>query len=120
MASIAVFQSREVKLNKDIAKEVDSILNATPIKLPEIDSEISNLYVKKIEGTYNIERAKTDTDNAIDLLYIAYNTTPQTESEIRKKIVDIMSSLIKAQQESEVAMSRAIKVSDYIVGRLGI
>src|SRR5512134_276933 len=119
MASIIVFESREAKLNKDISSQVDAILSATPIKLPQADAEISKLYVKKIEGTYNVERAKKDTDNAIDLLYIAYNTTPQKEGEIRVKIGDIMNSLIKAQQDSEIAMSHAIKVSDYVIGKLG-
>jgi hypothetical protein len=120
MASTAVFESREAKLNKDIENQVDKILAATPIKLPKIDDEISKFYVNKIEGTYNVERAKKDTDNAIDLLYIAYNTTPQKEGDIRVKISNIMNSLIKAQQESELAMSRAIKVADYIVGKVGI
>ncbi|MDM0109789.1 hypothetical protein QTH97_33070 [Variovorax sp. J22R24] len=119
MASIAVFESREAKLNKDISTQVDKILAATPIKLPEPDAEISKLYVKKIEGTYNVDRAKTDTDHAIDLLYIAYNTTPQKEGAIRVKIGDIMNSLITAQQDSEVAMSNAMKVSDFVIGKLG-
>lgn len=118
MANTVAFESRTAKLNKSIEVQIDKIIGESPFRLPTIDDEISRLYVNKIEGTYNVDRAKKDTDNAIDLLYIAYNTTTQKEGEIRTKIVDIMNRLIKSQQESEIAMSRAMNVSDFIVGNL--
>lgn len=119
MANTVAFESRTAKLNKSIEVQIDKIIGESPFRLPTIDDEISRLYVNKIEGTYNVDRAKKDTDNAIDLLYIAYNTTTQKEGEIRTKIVDIMNRLIKSQQESEIAMSRAMNVSDFIVGKVG-
>ncbi|MCL6349562.1 tyrosyl-tRNA deacylase, partial [Pectobacterium carotovorum subsp. carotovorum] len=56
---------------------------------------------------YDVSRSKEDTDNAIDLLYIAYNTTPQEEGKIRVEIDKLMSRLIAAQQESEQKMRGA-------------
>ena len=118
MSNTAVFESREAKLNKKIEGQVDNLVAASPLKLPVADAEVSKLYVNKIEGTYDVGRAKKDTDNAIDLLYIAYNTTPQEAGEIRVAISDIMDKLIKAQQQSELAMRRAMGVADNVIGEL--
>ncbi len=118
MSDTAVFESRAAKLNKDIEDQVEKLVAASPLKLPAADAEVSKFYVKKIEGTYNVERAKKDTDNAIDLLYIAYNTTPQAEGDIRVQISAIMDRLIRAQQESELAMRRAMGVADNVLGSL--
>lgn len=118
MGDTAAFESREAKLNKDIEGQVTKLAAASPLKLPVADAEVSKLYVRKIEGTYDVERAKKDTDNAIDLLYIAYNTTPQIEGEIRDKISGIMNRLIKAQQDSELAMRRAMGAADNVLGLL--
>ena len=115
MSDTAAFESREAQLNKGIEDQVDKLVAASPLKLPAADAEVSKLYVNKIEGTYNVERAKKDTDNAIDLLYIAYNTTPQAEGDIRVKISAIMDRLIAEQQQGELAMSRAMRVADNVL-----
>ncbi len=112
------FESREVKLNRAIEAEVDKIRVGSDYELPKIDATIVGHFVQKIEGTYDVGRAKKDTDNAIDLLYIAYNTTPQEEGDIRVKISAIMDKLIKAQQESERTMKGALRVADNILGAL--
>jgi hypothetical protein len=119
MGNTAVFESREVKLNKEIEDQLGTLAAASPLKLPGADAEASRLYVQKIEGTYNIDRAKKCTDNVIDLLYIAYNTTPQTEGEARVQSSEIMGRLIKAQQESEREMRGAVRVADSVVRSLG-
>jgi hypothetical protein len=118
MSNTAAFESREAKLNKDIEDQIEKLGAASPLELPAADAEVSKLYVKKFEGLYNVERAKKDTDNAIDLLYIAYNTTPQAEGEIRVAISDIMNRLIKAQEQSELAMRRAMIVAANVLGSL--
>jgi hypothetical protein len=118
MADAAVFESREQKLNKDIEAQVAKLRAASPLELPAADAEVSKLYVKKIEGTYNVERAKKDTDNAIDLLYIAYNTTPQTEGDVRNKIAQIMDRLLAAQDASKEAMKRAMTAAGTVLGSL--
>ena len=116
MGDTTAFESREDKLKRDIEDQVQKLRAASPLELPAADAQVSKLYVKKIEGTYNVERAKKDTDNAIDLLYIAYNTTPQIEGDVRKKINGIMDRLLVAQRESEGAMNRAMGVADNILG----
>src|ERR1044072_5527431 len=118
MGNTAVFESREAKLIKEIEDQIEKLVSARPLKLPAADAEVTRLYVKKIEGTYNVERAKRDTDNAIDLLYIAYNSTPQVEGDIRVKIDEIMFRLVKAQQNSELAMRKAMGVADNVLGSL--
>jgi len=118
MSDTVVFESREVKINREIQSEVDKIRSDGVYKLPKIDAAIVHSFVQKIEGTYDVNRAKKDTDNAIDLLYIAYNTTPQEEGDVRVKISAIMDKLIKSQQDSERIMEGAIRVANNILGAL--
>ncbi len=118
MTKISPFVSREASLNKRIEDQTAAIRSAVPLELPGPGAAIVQSYVEKIEGTYNVERAKTDTDNAIDLLYIAYNTTPQEEAQIRVEIAKIMDGLIKAQQESEHVMNHAMITADNILALL--
>jgi hypothetical protein len=107
MGTLVEFETRDEKLKKDIETQIGTLAKVAPPALPPADAAITKLYIKKIEGDYDVSRAKQDTDNAIDLLYIAYNATPQTEDEvdIRKQIHGIMDSLVKAQQASERAMN---------------
>ena len=116
MSNTVEFESREAQLNKAIEDQVAKLVTANPLGLPAIDAEVCKLYVNKIQGTYNVERAKKDTDNTIDLLYIAYNTTPQEAGEIRVAISDIMDKLIKAQQQSEITMRKAMGIADNVLG----
>jgi hypothetical protein len=118
MPNVVDFESRDAQLRKEIEAEVAKIRAKEPLALPGRSDPIVRSYVQKVEGSYNVERAKIDTDNAIDLLYIAYNTTPQEEGEIRVKISGIMDRLIKAQQESERTMGDAMRVADGILGSL--
>lgn len=100
--------SVEFDVNKRIDARVEEILEGEAITLPGGDHPLVDDYVRKIEGTYDVSRSKADTDNAIDLLYIAYNTTPQEEGKIRVGIDQLMTSLIAAQQESELKMRGAV------------
>jgi len=118
MADTAAFESRAAQIDKSIDGEVAKLRTASPLVLPTRDSPIVKGYVQKIEGTYNVERAKIDTDNAIDLLYIAYNTTPQEEGEIRVKISAIMDKLIDAQTESTRALGAAMTTATNIITEL--
>jgi hypothetical protein len=106
-------------LKEDIEKEIGNFAAAKPIELPRADAPVTALYAKKIEGTYNVSNAKKDTDNAIDLLYIAYNTTPQGEDAIRNQIAKIMIELISAQEASELAMGRAMRAADSVIATVG-
>ncbi len=118
MAEVAIFESRENKIDADIKAEVSRIRGIEPMDLPSADTAIVRSYIRKIEGDYNVERAKTDTDNAIDLLYIAYNTTPQREGDVRATISELMSKMILAQKASQSVMGRAMSISGLIVKRL--
>lgn len=120
MGNTEAFVSRDEKLRQAIEDEVGKLRAANPLELPAARSELSQLYVRKIEGTYNVERAKTDTDHAIDLLYIAYNTTPQNEDDIRNKIAGIMNRLVAAQHESERAMGSAMSAAADVLGSLRV
>ena len=112
------FESREMKLNRSIENEVRKIRETDPLSLPEAGDPIVWDYIQKIEGTYNVDGAKKDTDYAIDLLYIAYNTTPQEEGEIRVKINKIMDSLLHAQVDSRKTMRRAMDASSDVLSIL--
>ncbi len=114
MPHVANFESREVKINLAIQTDVDAILSQPSFQLPRADTAIVQAYVEKIQGTYDVERAKRDTDNAIDLLYIAYNTTPQEEGDVRVRISALMNKLITTQQQSEMTMRDAIAIASNI------
>lgn len=118
MSSLVQFESSEQKINQQIESEVARIRAGGEYQLPESNAAIVDCFVRKIEGTYNVDRAKKDTDNAIDLLYIAYNTTPQEEGDIRVNISAVMNKLIKSQQDSERTMRQAMLVSKNILGAL--
>lgn len=99
--------SIEFDVNKRIDAQVEEILDSNNVALPDVNHPLVEDYIRRIEGTYDVSRSKEDTDNAIDLLYIAYNTTPQEEGKIRVEIDKLMSRLIAAQQESEQKMRDA-------------
>ncbi|WP_454702168.1 tyrosyl-tRNA deacylase [Agrobacterium burrii] len=115
MNNVVTFESREAKIKSEIDASVDTILSQPKFNLPKSDTALVRSYVDKIQGTYDVERAKRDTDNAIDLLYIAYNTTPQEEGDVRVRISAIMNKLITAQQKSELTMRNAMDEA----GRIG-
>ncbi|MBB1489213.1 tyrosyl-tRNA deacylase [Oceanospirillum sediminis] len=110
--------SIEFDVNKRIDQNVEKILKEEPITLPDVGNPLVKDYIRKIEGTYDVSRSKEDTDNAIDLLYIAYNTTPQSRGLIRSEIDDLMARLVKAQQESERQMRKALSDASTILSDL--
>ncbi|MBO9654735.1 MAG: tyrosyl-tRNA deacylase [Agrobacterium tumefaciens] len=114
MNNVVNFESRAAQINSAIDADVEAIVSQPNFSLPKSNTALVRSYVDKIQGTYDVERAKRDTDNAIDLLYIAYNTTPQEESEIRNRITAIMNGLITSQQKSEMVMRHAIDVANRI------
>ncbi|KDR89550.1 MULTISPECIES: hypothetical protein [Agrobacterium] len=114
MNNVVTFESRTAQINSTIDAGVDAIVSQPNFSLPKSDTALVRSYVDKIQGTYDVERAKRDTDNAIDLLYIAYNTTPQEEDKIRGRITAIMDGLIDSQQKSEVVMRAAIATATRI------
>lgn len=118
MTNTIPFVSKSARLADAIAEHVKQARAQQPLQLPGIDAEIVNRYVEQIEGSYDTARAKTDTDHAIELLYIAYNTTPQVQGKIRNAISDIMSKLINAQQASQVTITDAVTVAEDIGTRL--
>ncbi|WP_313714086.1 hypothetical protein [Pseudomonas sp.] len=115
MSDVVSFTNRNVLLEHDIAREVMEIIDQQEFQLPTAQSPLVSKFVNKIEGNYDTSRAKTDTDHAVSLLYIAYNTTPQEHGTIRVKISRIMSQLVEAQQDSE----RQIKDSVRVAGTIG-
>ncbi|WP_449433682.1 hypothetical protein [Pseudomonas putida] len=114
MPNVLQFESKVDKLNAQLDEQTGKIIADQPLLLPTADSELVQTFISKIEGTYDTLRAKRDTDHAIDLLYIAYNTTPQVEGDIRIAISSIMDKLIKAQQASERTVRNAALVAEKI------
>lgn len=112
------FQSRQARLATQIDNEVAQLRSAVPMVLPGRDAAIVARCVERIQGDYDVSRAKRDTDHAVDLLYIAYNTTPQKHGDIRVQISALMNALIRAQQDSALVMSRAIRTAAEINGIL--
>ncbi|WP_236238275.1 hypothetical protein [Pseudomonas faucium] len=118
MTNTIPFVSKSARLADAIAEHVKQARAQQPLQLPGVESEIVSRYVEQIEGSYDTARAKTDTDHAIELLYIAYNTTPQVQGEIRNAISAIMSKLIDAQQASQMTITNAVTVAADINKRL--
>jgi len=116
--NVTEFTSRSAEIDNDITKEVKNILQQMPIELPNPGAPIVHDYVQRIEGQYRVENGKKDTDNAVDLLYIAYNTTPQEEGEIRVTISGIMDDLIEVQRVSELTMLEANRVANRVLSLL--
>ncbi len=114
MSEVIPFISRNARIDSAISSHIEALCTATPLRLPVEQTALVDNYVEKIEGTYDTSRAKHDTDHAIDLLYIAYNTTPQEQGDIRVRIGSIMNDLITAQQESERSIKSAIRVANRI------
>lgn len=114
MSEVISFVSREEQLTHTIAQQVVRAREASPLALPAPGDPIVQSYVQKIEGNYDTGRAKKDTDHAIDLLYIAYNATPQAQGVIRKAISKVMDKLIDAQQDSERTIADAVRVAEQI------
>lgn len=119
MTNVIQFESREAVIDQAINAGVEAIIAQPKFELPQPDAPMVQSYVDKIQGTYNVERTKRDTDNAIDLLYIAYNTTPQTNADVRVSITSIMNKLIALQQRSELTMRGAMTTANSIGKRLG-
>jgi hypothetical protein len=111
MSNVVSFTNRNVLLENDIAREVADIIGQEKLQLPTAQSPLVDRFVSKIEGNYDTSRAKTDTDHAISLLYIAYNTTPQEHGDIRVKISRIMSQLVEAQQDSELRIKDSVRIA---------
>jgi hypothetical protein len=75
MGGTVELQAKDQKLKADIETRLDGFRKALPFGLPKRDSELTRLYVERILGNYNFQFAKKDSDQAVELLYIAYNTT---------------------------------------------
>lgn len=112
------FESREAQLDQAIADQTEQYRKGGTTTLPQAGDPIVTAYVGKIEGRYDVDRAKLDTDNTNALLYIAYNTTPQDCGELRIAISDIMDKLIRTQQDSEIAMKEARRTAEGIIGEI--
>lgn len=110
--------SVEFDVNNKIDDRVKTILEGEPVSLPGRDDPLVMEYIRKIEGSYDVSRSKQDTDHAINLLYIAYNTTPQNRGNVRVGIDKLMTQLIAAQQDSEAKMRIAVEDSHRLYGSL--
>lgn len=95
-------------VNKRIDSEIQNVMKSNTLAYPDNQGSLVKDFTRKIEGTYNVARSKEDTDNAIDLLYIAYNTTPQEEAKIRVQIDELADRLIYAQRMSKEKMEDAV------------
>ncbi|QXI36456.1 tyrosyl-tRNA deacylase [Pseudomonas xantholysinigenes] len=118
MSEIVSFTNRNALLENQIAEQIEALVKVEPLRLPEANAPLVTSFRSKLEGSYEVERIKTDTDHAIELLYIAYNTTPQEQGEIRVRIAGIMHALIRAQQDSESSIKGAVRIAERITRQL--
>ncbi|MBQ0141173.1 MAG: hypothetical protein KBT36_18075 [Kurthia sp.] len=109
--NVIEFGSSQTLLASAINQNVNAILNKDQVVLPDENSALVRNYVKQIEGEYNLTLAKQDTDNAIELIYITYNTIPQKMGAGRAGLDEIQSSLLKAQKNAKFKMGNAKNVS---------
>ena len=65
MNNVVTFESRTAQINSAIDAGVDAIVSQPNFSLPKSDTALVRSYVDKIQGTYDVERAKRDTDNQI-------------------------------------------------------
>ncbi|MNG65319.1 hypothetical protein D3C81_113310 [compost metagenome] len=112
--------SNIIELNSRINEEVKHISDTSPLSLPTGTSKIISCYVDRIQGSYNVDRAKLDTESAVNLLYIAYNTTPQDEAGTRKKIEDIAENLKNAQKSSQFEMQGTVTATKLLLKDIDI
>jgi chromosome segregation ATPase len=116
--STVPFQSHQEKLASEIDADVSMLLERTPFVLPSPSDSVVARCVERILDSYDATSAKRDTDNAVDLLYIAFCATPQREAGIRVKISSIIEKLIKAQEKSIDTMNFALRRAREINGAL--
>jgi hypothetical protein len=119
MSNEAEFVQRAPPRDANIQEQIDKLAKATPLTLPTSDTELTKLYVQSIEGARDAGRARKNTDNAIDVLDIAFNATPQVAEEIRIQISGIINKLIATQQDSEMAMRKATAAADDVQQAIG-
>ncbi|GLQ91678.1 hypothetical protein [Dyella acidisoli] len=116
--STVQFKTKQEKLATAVRDGLDAMLTQKPLRLPNPDDALVSHCVDRIQDSYDAANAKLDTDNAIDLLYIAYSATPHSEADIRNGIQKIIWGLIDAQKDSFGVMSDAIAIADRINGKL--
>jgi len=84
-------------------------------KLPKSDSALVHFYQQNVEKDYNVDNSKKDIESCIELLHIAYTSTPMEASEIRIKIEEIQQDIIDAQSNAEIAMINAKEKAKNII-----
>ncbi|WP_409261032.1 hypothetical protein [Pseudomonas putida] len=107
------------EITERIRLQVNALIECKPLLLPEAQAALVQSFIEKIENGYNLADFQGDTDHAIDLLIIAYNITPHDQDKIRIQINKIIDKLITAQQDSERAITNAVKVAQGIHAQLG-
>ncbi|PKC45539.1 tyrosyl-tRNA deacylase [Pantoea ananatis] len=110
--------SVEFDVVKRINQSVQGIIKAETLVLPGADSPLTLDYIRRIEGRYDVARSRLDTDNAIDLLYIAYNTTPQKYGSIRNDVEKLIMMVLAAQASSENKMTYIMRESATLTEKL--
>lgn len=113
------FNSQARVINERIRLQVAELSTLQPLTLPTAEAAIVESFVEKIAGAYYIPDFQGDTNHAVDLLFIAYNVTPQDQGAIRIQINSIMDRLIEAQQQSERVSQQAATVAQEIYMQLG-
>lgn len=103
---------------KRIDEGVKKIIGTEPLKLPDVEHPLTSDYIRRIQRRYNVAHSRLDSDNAIDLLYIAYNTTPQKYGAIRNDVEKLIMMVLQAQQRSELKMTDIVLISDTLNKKL--
>lgn len=98
--NVVPFQTQASALTAAVNKGIQGVLKADEIILPTKDDTLVNNYIRKIEGDYDLSHSKHDTDNAIDLIYIAYNAVPPEMAQGRVGLTKLQQSLLQAQKKA--------------------
>jgi hypothetical protein len=110
--------SELLKVEFDIANRIETrladLVAAENLLLPLPEDNLVKDYVRRIEGRYDVTKAKDDTDYAVSLLYIGFHATPPQYAEIRNILDPLMGNLIELQTKSESAMTNSLDKSGFI------
>lgn len=117
--NVVPFQNKQLALAVAVNNGIQGFIANGNAALPTQDDILVKNYVKKIEGDYDLSHSKHDTDNAIDLIYIAYNTVPQEMAQGRIGLSKMQQNLLNAQKNASSSMAGSSHNAQLIVKQIG-
>ena len=114
MSNVVKFQTKTQLLADAIRANIVQVMASENTQLPGEDSELVKNFIKKIEGDYDLSLAKVDTDNAVELINIAYNSIPQSLGQGRVGLSKLQQNLLDGQKNAAMQMNEAAHTAQLI------